>query len=105
MRWSSEFDLQGDRNDKLIGMCRELGASRYLTGPKARAYLDEEQFRRAGIEVAWIDYSNYPPYRQLHGGFKHSVSIVDLILNQGPEARRYMKAPPTRTRSDREEQP
>ena len=91
MRWSREFTLVGDRNEKLIGMCKDLGVNRYLTGPAARAYLDEDLFRRAGIEVAWIEYAGYPEYEQLHGPFKHSVSIVDLILNEGPAAKDYIK--------------
>jgi len=91
MRWSSEFALDGGRNDKLIGMCRELGATHYLTGPAARSYLDESQFTRAGIEVEWIDYSHYPEYTQLHGPFQHTVSVVDLLLNEGPDARKYMR--------------
>jgi hypothetical protein len=92
MRWSSEFDLRGDRNGKLINMCRDLSATHYLTGPKARAYLAEDRFRQAGIEVVWLDYSRYPEYEQLHGAFRHNVSAVDLLLNLGSRSRDYMKA-------------
>jgi hypothetical protein len=39
-----------------------------------------------------MDYSNYPEYEQIHAPFEHAVSILDLLLNQGMEARKYMKS-------------
>jgi len=39
-----------------------------------------------------MDYQGYPKYGQVHPPFEHAVSVVDLILNQGPEAPRYMKS-------------
>jgi hypothetical protein len=38
-----------------------------------------------------MDYSGYPEYAQGHPPFDHPVSVVDLILNTGPNARKYMK--------------
>ena len=51
------------------------------------------RFDAAGVEVEWMDYSGYPEYPQLHGPFEHAVSIIDLLMNVGPDARSYMKAP------------
>ncbi len=84
---------RGTRTERLVAICQELGADRYLSGPAAKAYLEEEQFAAAGIGVRWMDYSGYPAYPQLHGDFEHSLSIIDLILNTGYQARQYMKAP------------
>ena len=39
-----------------------------------------------------MDYSGYPEYEQLYGPFEHQVSIVDLILNEGPDAPKYLKS-------------
>ena len=41
--------------------------------------------------MEWADYSGYPEYRQLHPPFDHRVSIVDLVLNEGFGARRFLK--------------
>ena len=49
------------------------------------------EFQRAGVAVEWADYSGYPEYRQLHPPFDHRVSIVDLVLNEGFGARRFLK--------------
>jgi hypothetical protein len=45
-----------------------------------------------------MDYGGYPEYAQLHPPFVHGVSILDLLFNCGPDARRYMK-PPSRGRA------
>jgi hypothetical protein len=91
IRRSSEFELAGDRSERLLNICRQLGASTYLSGPAARAYLDEPLFASHGVQVQWADYSGYPEYRQLHPPFDHQVSIVDLLLNEGREAKRFLK--------------
>jgi hypothetical protein len=80
---SMDYELRGDRVDRLVDLCEQLGATEYLTGPSARAYLDEERFARRRIRVVWMDYSGYPEYPQLHAGFVAEVSILDLLLNEG----------------------
>lgn len=92
MRLSSEFDLGEGKTERLLNICRQTGADTYLSGPAARDYLDESIFTRDGINVQWMDYSNYPEYPQLHGEFEHGVTVLDLLFNTGREATRYMKS-------------
>jgi hypothetical protein len=92
IRWSNEFTLPIGRTERLLEICRQAGASVYYSGPTARDYLDEELFARAEVKVVWMDYGGYPPYRQLHGDFQHGVSVLDLLFNEGPQARRFMKS-------------
>jgi hypothetical protein len=79
-----------EANARLIALAKELNATRYLSGPAARAYLNIDQFHAEGLEVAWMDYEGYQPYPQLWNGFLSRVSIVDLLLNTGPEAPKYL---------------
>jgi hypothetical protein len=87
---SSELEAKGNQSQRLVAMCRELGADRYLTGDAASRYLDPALFAEAEIAV---DYQNYrhPVYPQLHGEFIPYLSVVDLIFNCGPESPRYLK--------------
>ncbi|WP_074765944.1 WbqC family protein [Magnetospirillum fulvum] len=80
-----------DPTDRLVELCVAAGADTYLSGPAARAYLDEERFLSAGIRVEWMDYSGYLCYPQRHGEFTHTVSVLDLLLNVGNNSRRYLK--------------
>jgi hypothetical protein len=91
--WSSELAVPEGRTERLVEICRKVGATTYLSGPSAASYLETTQFDAAGIGVEWMDYTGYPQYQQLHGGFEHGVSIIDLLMNAGPEARRFMKSP------------
>ncbi len=94
--WSSDHSGEGDRIERLIGLCRALDAEIYLSGPAARAYLDESAFARAGIELEYMDYTGYPEYAQPFPPFEHAVSILDLLFSNGPQAARYLKCGVTR---------
>ena len=75
----------GKKADLLISICKEIGADTYLSGPLAQAYIGNE-FDNAGIEIEWMDYSNYVEYNQLYGDFEHGVSIIDLISMKGKDS-------------------
>jgi hypothetical protein len=91
LRFSHEFDLPRDRNERLVELCRTHGAQTYISGPAAGAYLDCDLFARSGIEVEWFDYSGYPEYPQFHPPFVHRVSVVDLLFHTGPQAAQYLQ--------------
>ena len=63
-----------------------------MSGPAAKNYIQEELFANAGIKLEWMNYSGYPEYTQLSEKFEHGVSILDLIFNEGTEAKKYMKS-------------
>ena len=92
IRWSREFELIGEKSEKLLNVCLQLGATEYFAGPLSKNYLQTELFDENGISVNWIDYSGYPEYPQLHGSFEHGVSVLDLLFNTGPESQKYMKS-------------
>jgi hypothetical protein len=92
LHWSMDFPLVEGKSERLLGLCVALGATHYVSGPAARDYLDESLFESAGVKVEFIDYGGYPEYSQLHGPFEHGVTILDLLLNVGPDAPKYMKS-------------
>jgi len=91
---SSDGEGAGDKTERLVQLCSDVGATEYVSGPAARSYLDRRRFERAGIAVSYMDYSGYPEYPQLFAPFEHGVTVLDLLLNTGPDARRYMKSFP-----------
>lgn len=88
--WSMDYQLVGDKTERVINLCKQAGATKYLSGPSAKAYLDEDLFKAYGIEVAYMDYSSYGVHNQLYPPFESRVSVIDLILNEGPDASVYM---------------
>ena len=89
---STDYQASGDRTERLASLCRAAGASEYLSGPSARAYIDESCFADADVRLEYADYLGYPEYPQLFGKFEHGVTILDLIFNAGRAAPTYMKS-------------
>ncbi len=93
LSWSMDYQLiEGDKTGRVIDLCKQAGATEFICGPKAKAYINEELFKSEGIVLRYMDYSGYPEYRQLFPPFEHNVSIIDIIFNEGPDAPKYMKS-------------
>jgi hypothetical protein len=92
LTWSTEYEVEGAKTDRLVNLCVSAGASTYVSGPTARSYLDESRFEQAGIELRYFDYSGYPEYEQLYPPFEHEVSVIDLLVHTGPNAPKYLKS-------------
>lgn len=86
---SSQLDIQGTQTGRLVSICRTMGATRYLSGPAARDYLEEEQFADAGIALEYMTYE-YPEYEQRFPPFDPNVSVLDLLFVAGPDAPKFI---------------
>ncbi len=84
IQWASRMDRGEIGTDRILAICRVLGADRYVTGHGARAYLDHAAFDAEGIRVEYMKYEKRE-YSQLHGTFTPYVSALDLVANAGPE--------------------
>jgi hypothetical protein len=87
--WSTDYPGTGSKTERLLEICRAADATEYVSGPSARAYLDEEAFAAHGIGVSWMDYEGYPEYEQLYPPFDHAVTVLDVLFHTGGEAARY----------------
>jgi hypothetical protein len=88
---SSDYKLTEGKNERLIDLILQAGGTHYLSGPAAKDYINEDLFREAGITIEWMDYSGYKEYPQIHPPFEHAVSVLDLLMNTGPDAMKFMK--------------
>jgi len=87
---SREFGLSGVKEERYIPMLKEIKCTTFISGPSAKSYLTEEDMEKEGIELRWMEYNGYPEYSQLYPPFEHSVSILDLIFNEGPNMKDFM---------------
>jgi hypothetical protein len=83
---SRKYHAQGEKLDRLIDLLKKAGASLYISGPSAQAYIDDNAFQTAGIDLVYKEYAGYPEYQQLYPPFEHGVSILDLLFNCGSSA-------------------
>ena len=91
-RLSTQYNLTGNRSEKILSVCKQAGADTYITGPAAKSYIDTQLFKAEGISLIWMDYSGYPEYIQLYPPFRHKVSAIDLIFNAGESAKQLLKS-------------
>lgn len=89
---SSDYELVEGQTEKLLGICQQAGADVYLSGPSAKNYFDKSLAEKMRIKVEWMDYSGYSEYEQLYPPFEHGVTILDLIFNEGQNAKSFMKS-------------
>jgi len=89
--WSMDYQLVEGKTEKLVELCKQACAKKYISGPSAKKYINRQLFEKNGIVIKWMDYSDYPEYVQVHPPFRHEVSIVDLLMNIGVKnAKKYM---------------
>jgi hypothetical protein len=87
--FSREYNPTGAKTERLIGILKQVGATKYLSGPSAKAYLNPQLFIDAGINLEYITY-NYPEYPQYYPPYNPFVSILDLMFMTGPDALSYI---------------
>ena len=87
---SSALSQSGGKNgERAINLCKALGCDYFINGPSAKVFMDESLFLKNGIDLDYISYS-YPEYQQLHQPFVHEVTVLDVLFNCGPDARRFV---------------
>lgn len=91
MSRSTDYPAQAGKNERLLAICEQIGATTYLSGPAAAGYLDVDLWREHGVGVEFKTYDGYREYPQLHGPFEHGVTILDLFFNLGEGASAYFR--------------
>jgi hypothetical protein len=87
---SRQFQAVGAKTERVIDLLVKAGATRYISGPAARAYLEPARFAEADIELVYKDYSGYPEYPQPHPPFDHAVTILDVLACVGRDASKFI---------------
>lgn len=83
---SMEYQVSGNRIERLVQLVKRAGGERLLVGPAAKNYLDEVPFQEAGIRIEYFDYEGYVKYSQLYPPFVHEVSVIDLLVHTGKKS-------------------
>ncbi|MBF0135078.1 MAG: WbqC family protein [Magnetococcus sp. DMHC-1] len=84
--YASTLETTGSKAELLAGICTHLGATRYVSPPGSKEYLDNSTaFADRGIPVGYFAFE-HPQYAQPFGEFIPYMSVVDLLCNCGPES-------------------
>ena len=89
---SSELGGAGNKTQRLISICKKLGATHYLSGESARSYILDSEFSNQNIELEYQEYQ-HPEYPQRYEGFVPFLSTIDLLFNCGEKSLGILKQP------------
>jgi hypothetical protein len=93
---ASTLNAAGSNEELVINLCKEVGATHYLSGRGAAVYQKPENFIAQGLQLDYFDFGPTRPYCQCYPklGFIPELSAIDAILNIGGDARVLLdKAP------------
>ena len=82
---AADYAARDEPTDRLIDLCRAVGATQYLAGPGAEHYMDTPRFESSSVRLN-LQVFHHPIYRQVYEPFEPNLSALDLLLMQGPEA-------------------
>jgi hypothetical protein len=83
---ASSLRLTGAKTDRILDVCRAVGATVYLSGRGgSTGYLDVDALANAGVRTMWQQFT-HPTYPQRYPGFVSHLAFIDLLFNCGPDA-------------------
>ena len=90
---SSQMSIDiSERVEKLVNICKELGADHYLSPAGSKEYIEENNiFSKHGIKLLYQDYK-HPTYNQMYGDFIPFMSVIDLLFNEGDKSLEIIKS-------------
>jgi hypothetical protein len=81
---SSELNASGTSTQRLVNLCKAVGADTYVSGIGGKEYMDEKLFSKNNIKLEYQNYAakSYP--QRLSDSFVPDLSIIDMLVNIGP---------------------
>ena len=83
---SSSFEKHTELKgkDKVISICKQLGADEYINAIGGQELYDKKEFAENGIRLNFL-HANLREYRQLKNEFVAGLSIIDIMMFNSKE--------------------
>ena len=82
----SELNITSTSSERLLDICKKLGADTYISGIGGKKYLDEKLFENNKIILKYQNYNPITYPQHLSKTFIPNLSIIDLLANTGTES-------------------
>ncbi len=86
---SLKIDLNLSSSEMLVEILKHVDGDEYLAGASGAKYMDVDLMQRSGIRVEFQDFI-HPVYRQLYGEFIPNLAAIDLLFNEGKDAKHFI---------------
>jgi hypothetical protein len=87
----SELNIDGISTERLVNVCKAVGADSYLSGISGRDYLNEKLFEKNNIKLRYQNYESIKYRQNLSKTFIPDLSIIDVLANIGPKTNQFLK--------------
>ncbi len=88
---SSSLDLQESKDKMVLELCVKTKADTYVAGISGKDYLNENDFKKAGVKLYHHDYIQ-KPYKQFKHKFVPYMSVLDLLMHEGSQSKNYINS-------------
>ncbi len=88
--FTSGVPTRPGRTEKVVDLLRALGCDTYLVQRRERDLVDGEVLAGEGFRLQVLDLEQ-PLYHQLFGPFIPGLSVLDLLMNEGPAAAQLLR--------------
>ncbi len=82
----SELKVTGKATERLVNVCKKLGADTYVSGPGGKSYLEEGLFEQNNIRLVYQRYAPATYPQRFTSEFVPNLSIIDMLANVGSES-------------------
>jgi hypothetical protein len=82
----SELHVKGESTERLVNVCKAVGADTYVAGKGGKYYMEEKLFQKNNLKV---EHQNYIPIQypqRFTDVFVPDLSIIDMVTNVGPDS-------------------
>lgn len=83
---SSELNAPGTSTQRLVNLCKAVGADTYVSGIGGKNYVDEKLFAKNNLKLEYQNYAAKPYPQRLSDSFVPDLSIIDMLVNVGHES-------------------
>lgn len=83
---SSELNAPGTSTQRLVNLCKAVGADTYVSGIGGKDYMDEKLFAKNSLKLEYQNYVAKPYPQRLSDSFVPDLSIIDMLVNMGHES-------------------
>ena len=87
----SDLNVDGISTERLVNVCKAVGADTYISGISGGDYLDEKLFEKNNIKLRYQNYESIRYAQNLSKTFIPNLSIIDVLANTGPEINQFLK--------------
>jgi WbqC-like protein family len=87
----SSLGIKKSSTERLVEVCKVVGATEYVAGSGSKNYMDESLFERNNIKVVYQNYEPIVYEQRLSKNFEPNLSVIDLLANVGPDSAKLIR--------------